>query len=377
MVGVVCAVAAPLLLAAGWTVAAGLQPRSFNPVAGTVSALAAVGAADRWVMTLAFAAAGACEVITGLALRPAAAPGRLILMAGGLAGVLVAANPEHAGGSLAHACWAGAGFAALVAWPGGARRRGPSVPWGLRPAVSSQPPRPDASRQPPGSRPVALSRHAAACAARGPGRHRDRPGARNRPMVGRDRPGRPAGRPDHRPHPHCRRRSGPARPARQQPRPRRPDPRSQAHPLPRRRPRLPIPGPGSLPTPDRVVPRLATRAAPVASRSRTALSCLSPQLSRSRTARSRDCCRSPANVEECRRRGIGHARHVVDRCARDDRGLAGDPVMEVSAQLAQERVVRLVRRYLDPRVHHVRPVRPGDDRVEVEFGDLGQVVGEP
>jgi hypothetical protein len=38
-------------------------------------------------MSLAFAAAGACEVITGLALRPAAAPGRLILMAGGLAGV--------------------------------------------------------------------------------------------------------------------------------------------------------------------------------------------------------------------------------------------------------------------------------------------------
>ncbi len=63
--GVVSAVAAPLLLTAGWTVAAGLQPQSFNPVAGTVSALAAVGAADRWVMTLAFAAAGACEVITG------------------------------------------------------------------------------------------------------------------------------------------------------------------------------------------------------------------------------------------------------------------------------------------------------------------------
>jgi hypothetical protein len=135
--GVVSATAAPLLLVAGWSLAAALQPRSFNPVADTVSALAAVGAADRWVMTLAFAAAGACEVITGLALRPAAAPGRLILMAGGLAGVLVAANPEHAGGSLAHACWAGAGFAALLAWPGGAWRRGPSVPWGLRPAVSA------------------------------------------------------------------------------------------------------------------------------------------------------------------------------------------------------------------------------------------------
>jgi len=141
---------------------------------------------------------------------------RLVMSAAG-AGLLVAANPEHAGGSLAHACWAGAGFAALAAWPGGARRRGPSVPWGLRPAVSvlaaglmlgllawflaelvaeggqiglaervmgvaqagwplvvvlscrlSQPPRPDASRNPLGGRPVALSRHAAACAARTP-----------------------------------------------------------------------------------------------------------------------------------------------------------------------------------------------------------------
>jgi Protein of unknown function (DUF998) len=135
--GVLSALGAPLVLVAGWTVAAALQPRSFNAIADTVSALAATGAAGRWVMTLAFAAAGACEVVTGLALRPAAVPGRLILMAGGVAGVLVAANPEHAGGSLAHACWAGIGFAALVTWPGGAWRRGLSVPWGLRPAVSA------------------------------------------------------------------------------------------------------------------------------------------------------------------------------------------------------------------------------------------------
>ena len=38
---------------------------------GTVSALAAEGADARWVMTLAFAVAGACEVLTGLALRSA------------------------------------------------------------------------------------------------------------------------------------------------------------------------------------------------------------------------------------------------------------------------------------------------------------------
>ena len=68
----ILAAAAPVLLVTGWTVAAGLQPRSFDPIAGAVSALAAVGAADRWVMSLAFADAGAFGVITGLALRPAA-----------------------------------------------------------------------------------------------------------------------------------------------------------------------------------------------------------------------------------------------------------------------------------------------------------------
>ena len=102
-----------------------------------MSALAAQGAADRWVMTLVFAVVGACFVVTGLALRPAAAPGRVILIAGGVAGLLVAANPEPArGGSLLHAVWAAAGFAALTAWPAGAWRRGPLVPPGLRPAAS-------------------------------------------------------------------------------------------------------------------------------------------------------------------------------------------------------------------------------------------------
>ena len=49
---------------------------------------------------------------------------------------------------------------------------------------------------------------------------------------------------------------------------------------------------------------------------------------------------------------------------------------DTSAQLAQERVLRLVRRHLDPRVHHGQG-RPGDDRIEVEVGDFGQVFGEP
>src|SRR6266704_2470897 len=137
--GALSAAVAPVLLVSGWTFAAGRQRGTYNAVADTVSALAAEGAADRWVMTLAFLVAGVFEVVTGLSLRPAAAAGRLILMAGRVAGVLVAASPEPAGGggSVRHMSVAAVGLVALAAWPAAARRRGPSVPWGLRPAVSA------------------------------------------------------------------------------------------------------------------------------------------------------------------------------------------------------------------------------------------------
>jgi hypothetical protein len=136
--GVASSAAAPVLMVAGWSAAAGLQ-HSYDPVAQTVSALAAPGAADRWVMTLTFVVVGACDFVTGLALRPARVPGRLILMAGAVAGLLVAANPETPGTRfpVPHMICAAVGCAGVVAWPAGAWRRGLSVPWGLRPVVSA------------------------------------------------------------------------------------------------------------------------------------------------------------------------------------------------------------------------------------------------
>lgn len=134
--GVVWPAAAPVLLIGGWTVAAGLQPRSFNPVADTISALAAEDASDRWVMTFALLGLGACYVMTALAPRPAALPGRLLLALGGAATILVAANPEPAGsGSLPHRVWAAAAFIALAVWPAVSLGRGLCMPWGLQPAV--------------------------------------------------------------------------------------------------------------------------------------------------------------------------------------------------------------------------------------------------
>jgi len=76
-----------------------------------------------------------------LALRPAATPGRLLLLAGGVATLGVAANPLPAHGtSIPHAVAAGVGVVAMASWPILAWRRDddrPPAPAILSPAVSA------------------------------------------------------------------------------------------------------------------------------------------------------------------------------------------------------------------------------------------------
>lgn len=127
--------AAPVLLIAGWELGAARQPSGFDPVTETISALAAYGASDRWIMTAGLAGLGGCHVVTALGLRPAALPGRLLLATGGAATVLVAAFPQPADGSSpAHALAAGVAFSALSLWPALGWRREGRAP--LRPAIS-------------------------------------------------------------------------------------------------------------------------------------------------------------------------------------------------------------------------------------------------
>lgn len=136
--GVVSSAAAPVLLGAGWIVAGWLQPGCYDLVRQTVSVLAAHGAANRWVMTLTFIAVGLCDVITGLALRPAARSGRVILVVGGIGGMLVGFNPETLGASTTplHVLFAAIGFVALTIWPIVAARPDGAAPLALRPAVA-------------------------------------------------------------------------------------------------------------------------------------------------------------------------------------------------------------------------------------------------
>jgi len=128
------AAAAPLLLIAGWTIAARLQPGDFDPVTQTISELAGEDAAYRWVMTAAIIGTGASQIATAVAMRPAARTGRILLAAGGVFTIAIALAPLPAGGQGAttHAVFAAGSFGALAVWPLASWRRGSTVPWGLR-----------------------------------------------------------------------------------------------------------------------------------------------------------------------------------------------------------------------------------------------------
>jgi hypothetical membrane protein len=123
------AVVAPVALIGGWTLAASHQPGHYRPVRQTISALAAHGATDRWIMTVGLALLGAAHIVTALGLRPARTPGRWLLALGGACTLVVAAAPQPAHGSAAlHVLAATIGFVALSLWPAAAARDdGPPV----------------------------------------------------------------------------------------------------------------------------------------------------------------------------------------------------------------------------------------------------------
>jgi hypothetical membrane protein len=110
----VSAAVAPVALIGGWTVAAGRQPAAYDPVTDTISALAAGGATDAWVMTLGLAVVGGAHVATALGLSEARLPARVVLGTGGVATVMVAVYAQPSAG---HFPAATVSFVALAAWP--------------------------------------------------------------------------------------------------------------------------------------------------------------------------------------------------------------------------------------------------------------------
>jgi len=127
---IVSSVLAPIALIGGWSLAASRQPAGYDPVRDTISALAARGAVDRWIMTIALAVLGCCHIVTASGLRPARLAGRIVLALGGLATLGVAAFPLPVHGtSAAHAAFAFVAFGCLSTWPApaSARDAGPAL----------------------------------------------------------------------------------------------------------------------------------------------------------------------------------------------------------------------------------------------------------
>lgn len=81
------------------------------------------------MMTAALLAVGACDVVTGAGLRPASLAGRVVLMGGGVATMMVAAFPQPVrGNGVDHTIAATIAFITLAVWPVMAVRRRAGVP---------------------------------------------------------------------------------------------------------------------------------------------------------------------------------------------------------------------------------------------------------
>ena len=117
--GLLTSTLAPVALIGGWTLAA---PSGFDPVAETISALAATDAARPAVMTAGLALTGLAHLGTAVALRPVGTAGRIGLAVGGLGTLAVAALPVDTAGTW-HTGAAAVAFGALTVWPALARRR--------------------------------------------------------------------------------------------------------------------------------------------------------------------------------------------------------------------------------------------------------------
>ncbi|MFY1620767.1 DUF998 domain-containing protein [Micromonospora sp. WMMD736] len=138
--GVATAVAAPVLLVGGWTVAGARQPAGYDPIRDTISELAGPDATDAWIMISALVLLGCCYLAIAAVLHAAGLPSRFLLAVGGVATIALVAFPRPTvGGSLSHGIVATVAVLALALWPAGSALRLPRGPDAAHPRVPQPP----------------------------------------------------------------------------------------------------------------------------------------------------------------------------------------------------------------------------------------------
>lgn len=131
---VVAAALGPIQNVLGWTISGLLWP-GYDPIAKTISDLAADDSPVKWVQTSFFILGSSLTLIAAVSARAFAMPGRVALFIAGLAsfGFTIFATPSQDSYSDAHRLFASIAFFLFSAWPLLAMRKGNQYHWSLRP----------------------------------------------------------------------------------------------------------------------------------------------------------------------------------------------------------------------------------------------------
>lgn len=130
----VAAIIGPIQSVLGWVISAALWP-GYDPIAKTISDLAADDSPVQAIQTSFFVLGGTLSLIAAVYARSFSMPGRVMIFLGGLAtyGFAYFTTPSQDSSSEMHRLFAIVSFVIFSAWPLFAMRFDKAYPWVLRP----------------------------------------------------------------------------------------------------------------------------------------------------------------------------------------------------------------------------------------------------
>ncbi len=130
----VAAIIGPIQSVLGWVISAALWP-GYDPIAKTISDLAADDSPVQAIQTSFFVLGGTLSLVAAVYARSLSMPGRVLIFLGGLAtyGFAYFTTPSQDSSSEMHRLLAIISFVIFSAWPLFAMRFDKAYPWVLRP----------------------------------------------------------------------------------------------------------------------------------------------------------------------------------------------------------------------------------------------------